>query len=185
VKPFSAVYARTRIRAWLLRLACRWEKAPLPENEASRISALHGLEILDTRPEQRFDRYTRIAAALFDVPIALVSLVDTDRQWFKSRYGLEASETPRDMAFCAHAILADDILLVPDALQDPRFADNPLVTENPRVRFYAGFPLKVADGSRVGTLCLIDHRPRYLDESRLGLLCDIGGLVERELQTRP
>jgi len=184
VKPFSTVYARTRIRAWLLRLACRWEKAPLPEDEVRRIGALHELEILDTPPEQRFDRYTRIAATLFDVPIALVSLVDTDRQWFKSAHGLDAEETPRDMAFCAHAILTDDILLVPDALQDPRFADNPLVTENPRVRFYAGVPLKAADGSRIGTLCVIDHRPRYMDDSRLTLLRDLGGLVERELQTK-
>ncbi|NIV76045.1 MAG: GAF domain-containing protein, partial [Gammaproteobacteria bacterium] len=140
-------------------------RARLPENEAERIRSLRRCSILDTEPEERFDRYTRIAAGLFNVPIALVSLIDTERQWFKSRHGLEATETHRDMAFCAHAILGDDVLHVPDALQDARFADNPLVTRDPRIRFYAGIPLTLADGSRAGTLCLLDHRPRCLDES--------------------
>lgn len=116
------------------------------------------------------------------MPIALVSLVDTNRQWFKSRVGLEATETPRDRAFCAHAILDDDVLQVRDAVQDSRFADNPLVTEEPRVRFYAGAPLKLTDGSRAGTLCLIDRRPRDLDERQLGLLRDLATLVAGELE---
>jgi ribonuclease BN (tRNA processing enzyme) len=116
VEPFSSAYARTRIRAWVLRAACRWQCAPLPEDEERRIQALHDLGILDTGPEERFDRCTRIAAALFDVPIALVSLVDTNRQWFKSRYGLDVAETPREQAFCAYAILQEDILLIPDTL---------------------------------------------------------------------
>jgi GAF domain-containing protein len=124
---------------------------------------------------------TRIASQLFDVPIALVSLVDRDRQWFKSRHGLEVSETPRETAFCAHAILGRTVLQVPDALQDSRFADNPLVTGPPRVRFYAGAPLAAADGSRVGTLCLIDQRARELDAQQLALLRDLADLVENEL----
>jgi ribonuclease BN (tRNA processing enzyme)/GAF domain-containing protein len=181
VAPFSSAYARTRIRAWLLRAACRWQCAPFPEDEDKRIRALHELGILDTAPEERFDRCTRIAAALFDVPIALVSLVDTNRQWFKSRYGLDVAETPREQAFCAHAILQEDILLIPDALLDDRFAENPLVTGEPRVRFYAGCPLSLADGSRLGTLCLIDHQPRDFDQRRLALMRDVARMIEREI----
>jgi phosphoribosyl 1,2-cyclic phosphodiesterase/CheY-like chemotaxis protein len=185
VAPVRTAYARTRLRCWLLRTACRWIAAPRPQDEEKRVRALHSLGVLDTEPEERFDRHTRIAAALFDTPIALVSLIDVERQWFKSRHGLDASETPREMAFCAHAILGDDVLLISDALKDSRFADNPLVTGPPFVRFYAGVPLHVADGNRVGTLCVIDHRPRYHDEKRLDLLRDVAKLVERELQTPP
>ncbi len=180
VAPFTGQYARTRIRAWLLRAACRWERAPTPNDEEHRLDALHALELLDTPPEERFDRYTRIAAALFGVPVALISLVDRDRQWFKSRQGLEVAETSRDMAFCAHAIMSDELMLVEDALNDGRFADNPLVTER-RVRFYAGAPLRLGDGARAGTLCLMDHRPRRLDDNQQALLRDLGNLVEREL----
>ena len=179
--PFKETYARTRVHHWMLRQAGRWSRAPVPEDEAQRLSALHRLRILDTPPEERFDRYTRIAAQLFDVPIALVSLIDRDRQWFKSRHGLDAVETPRETAFCAHAILDRAVLQVPDALQDPRFADNPLVAGPPRVRFYAGAPLAASDGSLVGTLCLIDQRARQLDEQQLRLLRDLASLVEAEL----
>jgi GAF domain-containing protein len=179
--PFKESYARTRIHCWMLRQAYRWIPAPLPPDEERRLLALQSLQLLDTPPEERFDRHTRIASRLFDVPIALVSLVDRDRQWFKSRHGLDAPETPRDAAFCAHAILDREVLQVSDALQDPRFADNPLVTGSPRVRFYAGAPLSAADGSRVGTLCLIDQRPRELDEQQLALLRDLADLVEAEL----
>jgi len=181
--PFSEEYARTRIRAWVLREACRWRNAPLPADEERRLEALYQTGLLDTEAEERFDRYTRIAAALFDVPIALVSLVDKDRQWFKSRMGLEVRETARDKAFCAHVILGDDVMQVPDALVDDRFADNPLVTDEPRIRFYAGAPLSLGDGSAVGTLCVIDHRARNLDQDQLQLLSDLAKLVERELQT--
>jgi phosphoribosyl 1,2-cyclic phosphodiesterase/CheY-like chemotaxis protein len=179
--PFKETYARTKMHSWVLRQACRWSPAPLPQDEEQRLLALHSMQVLDTPAEERFDRYTRIAAGLFDVPIALVSLVDRERQWFKSRHGLDATETPRETAFCAHAILARAALQVPDALQDPRFADNPLVTGAPRVRFYAGAPLAAADGSLVGTLCLIDQRARHLDEQQLGLLRDLADLVEAEL----
>jgi phosphoribosyl 1,2-cyclic phosphodiesterase/CheY-like chemotaxis protein len=184
IKPFSHEYARTRLRASILQTTCRWIRARLPENEAARLAALDALEILDSAPEERFDRIIRIASQAFDVPIALVSLVDRDRQWFKSCIGLDAKETPRDMAFCAHAILNDEVLIVPDAFQDPRFADNPLVTGEPHVRFYAGCPLKLPDGNLVGTLCLIDTRPRQLDDARINLLRDLGKLAETELSRR-
>jgi phosphoribosyl 1,2-cyclic phosphodiesterase len=183
--PFSEMYARTRIRAWLLGEACRWKPAPLPPDEDQRLRALQESGLLDTASEERFDRYTRIAAALFDVPVALVSLVDRERQWFKSRTGIDATETARDSAFCAHAILGDDVLQVPDALQDDRFADNPLVTSEPRVRFYAGAPLMLKNGTHAGTLCVIDHRARNLDDGQLQLLRDLAKLVEQEFQTSP
>ncbi len=179
--PFKETYARTRLHRWMLREACRWLPAPLPDGEERRLDALHALRVLDTPPEERFDRYTRIAAGLFDVPIALVSLVDRDRQWFKSNYGSDVTEAPREVAFCAHTILDGGVLQVPDALQDERFADNPAVTGQQRVRFYAGAPLAAPDGSRVGSLCLIDARPRRLDERQLTLLRDLADLVEAEL----
>ena len=184
IRPFSQEYVRTRIRAWILRTTCRWIPAPMPEHEAARLTALNKLNILDTEPEERFDLITRIASEAFDVPIALVSLVDRDRQWFKSCIGLNAKETPRDMAFCAHAILEKEMLIVPDAFLDPRFADNPLVTGEPRVRFYAGCPLKLPDGNFMGTLCLIDTRPRQLDDRKINLLRDLGNLAEIELSRR-
>ena len=152
-----------------------------PADEAERISTLRALNILDTSPEERFDRLTRLAKRLFGVPIALVSLVDEDRQWFKSRQGLSASETPRDVSFCGHAILGSDVFLIPDAAQDPRFHDNPLVTDAPFVRFYAGCPLTVPNGSRLGTLCLIDREPREFSEEDLDLLRDLARMAEQEL----
>lgn len=185
VRPFSQEYARTRIRAWMLRTTCRWMRAKIPEHEESRLAALHNLNLLDTEPEERFDRIARIAAEAFDVPIALVSLVDSDRQWFKSCFGLDTKETSRDMAFCAHAILEDRVLIVPDALMDPRFADNPLVSGGPRIRFYAGCPLKLPDGNFMGTLCIIDTRPRQLDDRKVKLLRDLGELAEAELSRVP
>ncbi|HET6519216.1 MAG TPA: MBL fold metallo-hydrolase [Geminicoccaceae bacterium] len=185
VRPFSSVYARTRARAWLLRTRCRWVRAPVPEDEERRLGAVHRLGLLDTRPEERFDRLTRLAAALFDVPIALVSLVDRDRQWFKSCQGPSAKETSREISFCAHAILGREVMVVPDALLDPRFADNPFVTGEPHIRFYAGYPLVDACGSCVGTLCLVDTRPHQLDEAGIRLLQDLGSLVQRELSAAP
>ncbi|MBD8732378.1 sensor domain-containing diguanylate cyclase [Pseudomonas sp. CFBP 13710] len=152
-----------------------------PVHEEERVHALHALNILDTRPEERFDRLTRLARRLFDVPIALVSLVDSDRQWFKSCQGMAATETSRDVSFCAHAILSDQILMIPDAGSDERFHDNPLVTGEPKIRFYAGCPLKVGNGSNVGTLCLLDTRPRVLDAEERGLLLDLASMAEREI----
>lgn len=139
-------------------------RAPFPETEVARLEALRGFAILDTPPEPSYDDLTGLAAYLCQTPIALVSLVDESRQWFKSRFGLDAAETHRDLAFCAHAILAPgEILEVPDTLLDPRFARNALVTGDPKIRFYAGMPL-VAAGHPLGTLCVIDRVPRHLDE---------------------
>jgi diguanylate cyclase (GGDEF)-like protein len=154
---------------------------PTPSNESARLDALRALHILDTLPEERFDRLTRLARRLFGVPIAVVSLVDANRQWFKSCIGMEASETSRDVSFCAHAILGDAILMVPDALADERFRDNPLVTDEPNIRFYAGCPLRAADGCKVGTLCLIDVKPRVLDAEECALLHDLARMAEQEL----
>jgi len=153
---------------------------PLPDDEDQRIAALQALKILDTDPEERFDRITRLAARFFNVPIALVSLVDVNRQWFKSSYGLGISETSRDISFCGHAILNTEILVVEDATKDERFVDNPLVSGDPDIRFYAGKTL-VVDGNLVGTLCLIDRQPRVFSAEDKVLLQDLGALVESEL----
>ena len=158
-------------------------KAPeIPDNEESRLATLRSLAVLDTQPEERFDRLTRMCKRLFDVPIALVSLVDENRQWFKSCVGLSASETPRDISFCGHAILGSDIFVIPDAAKDERFADNPLVVEEPHIRFYAGCPLTSSNGSKLGTLCIIDRKPRQLTAEDLETLEDLATMVERELE---
>jgi diguanylate cyclase (GGDEF)-like protein len=156
------------------------QAAPSPTNEISRISALRLLHILDTQPEERFDRLTRLAKALFDVPIAQVTLVDEHRQWFKSGADGGPPEGPREFSFCAHAILSDEILMVPDAVEDERFFDNPLVLGDPRIRFYAGYPLKVG-AHNLGTLCVIDNKPRSFGEEELHLLRDLGELARQEL----
>jgi K+-sensing histidine kinase KdpD len=158
--------------------------APWPQDEEARLEALTAHGVLDTLPEQDFDDLTQLASAICGVPIALVSLVDRERQWFKSRVGLEASETPRDVAFCAHAILKDEVFVVPDATRDPRFHDNPLVTGGPQVRFYAGTPLKSQSGHAVGTLCVIDHKPRQLTPEQLQALRRLGRQVEGQLRLR-
>ena len=152
-----------------------------PLDETNRIDTLRALNILDTSPEERFDRLTRLAKRLFGVPIALVSLVDENRQWFKSCQGLDASETSRDVSFCGHAILGDGIFLIPDAVADERFHDNPLVINEPHVRFYAGCPLTVPNGSKLGTLCIIDHEPREFCDEDLALLLDLGRMAEQEI----
>ena len=140
---------------------------PIPDREADRLNSLRGYQILDTCPEDRFDDLTRLAASICRTPIALVSLVDQDRQWFKSKVGLETSQTPREIAFCAHAIMSHDLLVVPDASQDPRFAANPLVTGEPHIRLYAGAPLTAPDGHHLGALCVIDREPRELRGEQL------------------
>jgi len=184
-RPFSTQYARSRMRAWLLRSMLRWRKAALPYDEETRIAAVERLGLLDTEAEERFDRHTRIAAAALDAPIALLTLVDRDRQWFKSHQGFDFSETPRDIGFCSHAILDDEPLVVTDALHDDRFAENPAVVGDPRVRFYAGVPLHAADGSRVGALCVVDNKPRSLSGAQMKMLQDIARLVEEELAQEP
>ena len=131
-----------------------------PQDEQIRLDTLHSFNILDTEHEERFDRLTRMAKRLFGVPIALVSLVDESRQWFKSCFGLSISETSRDISFCGHTILGNDMFIIPDTSLDERFADNPLVLNEPYIRFYAGYPLIAPNGSKLGTLCIIDTKPR-------------------------
>ena len=157
--------------------------APLPENESQRLRSLRALDILDTPPEERFDRLTRVARRLFDTPIALMSLVDADRQWFKSRPGLDFQQTPREHSFCAHAILAEGVFVIPDAMLDDRFRESPLVTSFPEIRFYAGCPVRAPDGSALGTLCVIDHEPRDVQEGDVDALRDLAGMAEQELKS--
>ena len=158
-------------------------KPETPKNEAERLHALRTLKILDTSHEERFDRVTRMAKRMFGVSISLVSLVDEDRQWFKSKQGLEASETPREISFCGHAINQEGLFIIPNALEDERFADNPLVTDAPNIRFYAGYPLKLRQGINLGTLCLIDSKPKILDEEDQQLLNDLGAMIEQEIRS--
>lgn len=158
-------------------------KPDLPANEAERLHALRTLEILDTSHEERFDRVTRMAKRMFGVEISLVSLVDENRQWFKSAQGLDASETPREISFCGHAINQDGLFIIPNAVEDARFYDNPLVTEAPNIRFYAGYPLKLRQGINLGTLCLIDSKPKHLDEEDKQLLNDLGAMIEQEIRS--
>ena len=153
----------------------------IPPDDVARLDALRRLELLDTGSEERFDRITRLANGLFGTPIALVSLVDEHRQWFKSCIGLDVLETPRDISFCGHAVLGDDAFIIEDTLEDPRFADNPLVTHEPSIRFYAGYPLALGTGHKVGTLCIIDHCPRTFSESDQLLLRDLAEMAAREL----
>jgi phosphoribosyl 1,2-cyclic phosphodiesterase len=183
VWPSSIGHIRTKLRAAVLRRACRWQNAPLPANEPARLAALRGLNVLDTPAEERFDRITADACREFDVPYAVVSLVDQTRQWFKSHHGIEIAETPRDQSVCTHAILADSVLQVPDLSTDDRFADSPMVAGPLDLRFYAGAPLVLSDGSRVGTLCIGDRRPRVLSEAQLEQLQQLAHAVRDELES--
>ena len=163
IRPFSSAYARARIQACLLRRACRWERALTAQDEERRLAALHALGILDTPAEERFDRITRLAASVF-----------------KSTHGLNVAETSRETSFCSHAVSLREVLVVPDTFQDDRFSDNPLVTQVPRIRFYAGCPIFV-EGNCVGTVCVLDNRPRQFDAEAVNLLRDLAALAEVEL----
>ena len=153
-----------------------------PHNEAERLAVLHALKILDTPLDPAFERLTQLACDLFEVPIALVSLIDQERQWFKSHQGIDVCETSRTFSFCAHAIVHDAPLVVGDTHQDERFADNPLVTEAPHIRFYAGYPIRPVDGIAIGTLCLIGQQTRQFSERDLNLLGSLAGQVEELLR---
>lgn len=155
--------------------------ASLPADEARRLQVLIDLDLLDSPPDERFDRITRLAARLFGVPTALVSLIDVERQWFKSRVGMALEQTPRTASFCAHAILQDDVMVVADACKDARFADSPLVRRESAVRFYAGSPIDIGDGTRIGTLCIIDRVPREFGPDERTLLRDLAGIVANEV----
>jgi len=158
--------------------------APIPADDKARVQALRELLILDTPPEERFDRLTRFAQAEFEVPMVSITLVDRERQWMKSCIGLTGRETARDISFCGHAILEPDWLLVPDTQADERFHDNPLVTGEPHLRFYAGAVLRAPTGAAVGTLCIMDTRPRALDDIDLEILRALRQLVQEELVSR-
>ena len=158
--------------------------APIPENEDQRLRYLKDLNILDTLEEQAYDDLTHLAAQICATPIALVSLIDTDRQWFKSHYGLDARETPREVAYCSHAILSDELFIVEDSEHDERFHDNPLYTSAPNVKFYAGAPLILHDNIRVGTLCVIDNHARQLTDEQKESLNALARQVVRQLELR-
>ena len=153
----------------------------IPDNEWRRLEALQSLDILDTPSEDRYDCVTRLARHMFSVPIALVTMVDSNRQWFKSCAGLSTRETPRSVSFCGHAILGNEVFVIPDTLSDERFMDNPLVVEEPYIRFYAGCPYRAPDGSNLGTLCIIDREPRELSQEDVQALRDLASVVEREV----
>lgn len=158
-------------------------KAGSPENEHERLRALHRYNILDTQSEQAYDDITRLAATITQTPIALISLIDENRQWFKSRIGIDLTETPREIAFCAQAISTPEhMLIVQDATQDARFADNPLVTQSPHIRFYAGEPLVTSDNHALGTLCVMDNTPRQLTEEQRQSLAALSRLVVTQLE---
>ena len=160
------------------------EAAPLPDNEDERLAELLSYDVLDTEAEQLFDDLTTLASQICDTPIALISLIDPDRQWFKSRVGLDAEETSREIAFCSHAILQDDVFEIPNASLDPRFHDNPLVTGAPDIRFYAGAPLVSPSGHAIGTLCTIDRKPRKLTESQKTSLQTLSKSVVAHLELK-
>ncbi len=151
-----------------------------PNDEEARLTALRSLRLLDTKAEERFDRVVRLTKKTFDVPIAYVALVDSDRQWFKSRIGMEPEQTPRNTSFCGHAILQDSPFIVPDARRDARFAGNPMVVGEPFARFYAGQPVRSANGYKVGTLCVMDKKPRNFGPDEIEILTNLASLVERE-----
>ncbi|MEJ6007819.1 PAS domain-containing protein [Paucibacter sp. AS339] len=159
--------------------------APARLNEAASLAALHGLDVLDSPPEPAFDALVRVASLVCGVPISLISLIDAERQWFKANIGLPGvTETPRELAFCAHAVLGDELFDVPDASLDPRFADNPLVTGGPDIRFYAGAPICLSDGIRVGTLCVIDRQPHHLNDTQREVLRQLAASAAQALEGR-
>lgn len=158
--------------------------AASPTTEAARIAALNRYAILDSEPEQSFDDLVNLAAHICQTPMAMLSLVDDHRQWFKSKFGVQVRETPKDSSICAHAIQQRDLFIVPDTLKDERFRENPLVTGDPHVRFYAGTPLVNEDGYALGTLCVVDREPRELDPAQKEAISALGRLALRQMELR-
>src|SRR5271165_2335186 len=180
---WSMIHARTGVTPFC-RNAEVLMPAPITSMEAARVAALDRYAILDSEPEQSFDDLVILAAHICKVPMAMLSLVDDHRQWFKSRFGVQIRETPRDISICTHAIQQGNLFIVPDALQDPRFRENPLVTGEPHVRFYAGAPLINDDGYALGTLCVLDREPRELEGDQKEALNALGRLALRQMELR-
>jgi len=158
--------------------------APMPANEAERLDALYEYRILDTQSEEHFDDLTKLASSICQTPIALITLIDAERQWIKSKIGLDVSQTPRDLAFCGYTILQNEVLYVEDAIADERFFDHPLVTQDPHIRFYAGAPLITPSGSAIGSICVVDSTPKKLNDEQLEMLKILSRMVMRELEKR-
>lgn len=159
--------------------------APIPANEEARVCALEGLKILDTSSEERFNRLTKEAIEIFSVPISTITLVDKDREWFKSVQGLKQREGPRDISFCGHALMSEVILIINDTLADPRFADNPMVIGEPHIRFYAGKSLYEYESKLpVGVFCIKDHKPREMSVADIGIFIDLADKAEKEINNK-
>lgn len=157
---------------------------PIPANEAKRLEALRNYGLLDTAPEKAFNDFALLASHICETPISLITLIDADRQWFKANIGLDATETPRELAFCAHTIMSGDLLVVEDATKDARFAENPLVTSDPQIRFYAGAPLVDREGFGLGSICVIDREPRQLTSAQYESLAALSRLVVLQFEFR-
>ena len=157
----------------------------IPQDEAERLVEFRIGATMDPAPEERFDKISRMAQRVFDVPFAGISFVEGDRQWFKSRQGLPIADTARDLSFCGHAITADEVFVIEDAVLDPRFAQNPIVLEDPHIRFYAGQPVKGPGGHNIGTLCIMDNLPREFSAEDRETLRDLGEMVEKEFKIKP
>lgn len=160
------------------------KKAPIPKNELKRIVSLYSLGLLDTRPEERFDQLTRCATKIFHVPISTLTLVDAKREWFKSCQGLSKTEGDRAISFCGHALVENEILVIPDTAKDERFADNPMVIGEPYIRFYAGVPIVSADGQRIGVFCIKDTKPREFSKDDQDILKGLAAWAELEINVR-
>jgi len=160
------------------------KKAPIPKDELKRIASLYALDLLDTPPEERFDRLTSCATKIFHVPISTLTLIDANREWFKSCQGLSKTEGDRAISFCGHALVENEILIIKDTLKDERFADNPMVTGGPHIRFYAGVPIMSADGQRIGVFCIKDAKPREFSKEDQEILEGLASWAELEINLR-
>src|SRR3989344_415749 len=160
------------------------KKAPIPKNELKRMLSLNSLGILDTPPEERFDQLTRVATKIFHVPISTLTLIDANREWFKSCQGLSKTEGDRAISFCGHALVENEILVIPDTAKDERFADNPMVTGEPYIRFYAGVPIISADNQRIGVFCIKDTKPREFSKEDQEILEGLAKWAQLEINSR-